>query len=166
MKNTDTAADVCPREAFTRVLRAEMGVPDGPNVTAALLFAAIDNVSDGTFVTLAHQAVDNRHDTVLSLWREGSAEPFSLVVIHRNGVGVEIFPVEVARPQDDKALVLVSKDRASLFFVDDRYVLTKTPCFPSEGIEAAVERGKTKLAEAVATFEPVDDGSWETSTIG
>lgn len=166
MINTQTAAGVCPREAFTRVLRAEMSVPDGPNVTAALLFAAIDNVSDGSFVRLAHQAVDNRHDTVISLWKEGSAEPFELVVIHRNAVGVEIFPVEVARPQDDKALVLVSKDRTSLFFVNDRYVLTKTPCLPSEGIEGAVERGKAKLTQAVAAFEPINDGIWETSTIG
>ncbi len=130
MINTHTAAGLCPREAFTRVLRAEMGVPDGPSVTAAILYGAIDNVSDGKFVTLAHQAVDNRHDTVMSLWKKGSAEPFSLVVIHRNAVGVEILPVEAARPQEDKALVLVSKDRRSLFFVNDRYVYYKDTMLP------------------------------------
>lgn len=167
MMNTKNVAGTCPREAFTRVLRAEMGVPDGPNVTAALQYGAIDNMSDSKFVTLAHQAVDNRYDMVMSLWNgSGSENPSNLVVIHRHKVGVEILPVEVARPQDDKALVLVSMDRKNLFFVDERCLLSRTPCLQSVGIEAAVERGKAKLAEAIAAFEPVEDGSWETSTIG
>ena len=166
MTINNTVAGICPREALTRTLRTQMGVGSGPSAAASTLFGTFDSVSDRQFIALACQAAADKCDMVMSIWKDaGSTAPSNLVVFYRSKGNVELHPVDVASPQDDKALVLVSQDRASLFYMNEHNVMARSRCVPSGGFERAVERGQAKLAEALKAFEPVGDGGWETTIV-
>ena len=154
----NTVAGIGPREALTRTLRKQMGIGNGPNAASSILFGTFDNVSDRQFIALACQSAADKCDMVMSIWQEADSKaPSNLVVFYRSKGNVELHPVDVASPQDDKALVLVSQDRASLFYMNKRNAMARSRCGPSDGIERAVQRGQAKLAEALKAFETVSD---------
>lgn len=152
MKNTNTRAGSTPREAMTRALASGMGMPNGKMKSAAVKFTSFLNPTDRRLVPLAKQSVDQRSHTVVSIWKDkGSNEQSNLVVIRRCLFGAEFVPVDVALLRDDKALVLVSGDRQTLFFLADNGAMAETQCLPSQGIEQAIERGEARLKEALAS---------------
>lgn len=152
MKNTNTRAGSSSRDAFTRALATGMGMPNGKTKNAAVIFASFVNPTDRRLVPLAKQSVDQRSHTVVSIWRTSdSTEQSNLVVIRRCLLGAEFVPVDVALPRDDKALVLVSGDRQTLFFLADNGAMAETQCLPSQGIKQAIERGEARLKEALAS---------------
>ncbi|MGB3754346.1 MAG: hypothetical protein WA954_10670 [Parerythrobacter sp.] len=162
----NTVAGISPREALTRTLRTQMGIGNAPNAAASTLFGAFENVSDRQFIALACQAAADKCDMVMSIWKDaGSNAPSNLLVFYRSKGNVELHPVDVASPQDDKALVLVSQDRASLFYMNGHNVMARSRCSTSDGIEQAVKRGQARLAVALKAFEPVGDGGWETTIV-
>ncbi|MDA9918528.1 hypothetical protein N9D37_01385 [Erythrobacter sp.] len=148
--NTILNAHACARAAMTRALSAEMGVEENTTITAGSLFCAVDGVTDRTFAGLACLAEESSRDMVVSMWEScDSKVPACLVVAFRTPAGVEMAPVHPASLRDDKALVLISGDRRSIFALNDKHQLFRRPCSPSASIERAVKRGQARLAAAI-----------------
>ncbi len=147
--NTILNAGTRPCEALMRALSAEMGFQENTNTATGALFGTVDDVTDRTFLGLACLAEEQRCDLVLSMWpNQDSNAPACLVVFFRTAAGVEMAPVHPASLRDDKALVLISADRRSIFALNDKHQLFRRPCSPSARIERAVKRGQARLAAA------------------
>lgn len=148
--NTILNAHLCARKAMARALSVEMGAQETTTTTSTAMFGVVDSVTDRTFIGLACVAEESSRDMVLSMWQdEDSNAPASLVVFFRTKAGVEMTPVHPASLCDDKALVLISGDRRSIFALNDNHQLFRRSCSPSARIERAIMRGQARLAAAI-----------------
>ena len=153
MKNTKLRADLRPREAHARALAIALGMPEGRTSNGFVKFDSIDNPTDRRLFALVEQSVAQRQHTVVGIWTDTDTDaPLTLAMIRRHPAGAEIVPVEIARPRDDRAMMLVSGDRQRIFTLTEQCAIRETDCWPSEGIEQAVEHGQKELCEAVAVF--------------
>jgi len=150
MKNDNSRADGCPREALTRALATTLGMPEGQTNTTEVKIDSFNNPTDRRLIALAKRSVAERAHTLVSFWTSSkSSEPSALVMIRRHLRGVEFVPVYVARPRSDRAMVLVSGDRQTLFSLTGAGAISESSCFPCARIDQAITRGQAELAVAV-----------------
>lgn len=143
-------AHLFAREATARALSAEMGALETTTATSGSIFGVVDSVTARTFIGLACVAEESSRDMVMTMWQdEDSKAPAWLVVFFRTSAGVQVAPVHPACLRDDKALVLISGDRRSIYALNEKHELFRRPCSPSARIERAVARGQARLAAAI-----------------
>ena len=155
MTNTKSRADLCLREAYTCVLAAALGMPEYRSCNASVKFDNINNPTDRRLLALVERSVAQRQHTIVSIWTDTDTdtdEPQTLVMIRQHPAGAEIVPVEIARPHDDRVMVLVSGDRQRIFTLTEQCAIRETDCWASEGLEQAVGQGREELGEAVSAF--------------